>query len=352
MLIYLHIPFCDSKCHYCAFNSYTDKSELKKEYMKSVVKQLKNDLTTYNIRRNSIKTLFIGGGTPSTIKAEDYGDFFETLFPYLKNGAEITTEANPNSATKSWLEGMKDLGTNRISFGIQSFNDEKLKFLGRNHSKKNAIKSIETAKESGFENISLDLIYNTSLDSKNLIANDLKIASFMPINHLSAYSLTIEENTPFYKTPQAAKESVELSKFLFEKIEEVLGFKQYEISNFGTYKSIHNLGYWSGEEYLGIGSGAVGFIKNRRLYPQKSIQRYISDPILKDAEKLTSNDLHLERIFLGLRSIIGVDLNEFDKKELKKIQILLDEKKLTCKKNRVFNEDYLLSDELTLFITS
>ncbi len=349
MLIYLHIPFCDSKCYYCAFNSYVDKFEFKKKYMKIIVKQLYYELDLFKPSEKSIKSLFIGGGTPSTIKPEFFEEFFEVLSPFLAKNAEITCEANPNSSSVQWLKGMKNLGVNRISFGVQSFDDKKLDFLGRNHSKEIAINAIENAKNVGFKNISLDLIYGTTFDNKALLTKDLEIARTLPINHISAYSLTIEENTPFYKTPNVAKDSFGLAKFFTQSIED-FGFLQYEISNFGTYQSIHNLGYWNQEDYIGIGAGAVGFLKNRRFYPSKNIENYIDNPLQRDIENLSMNDLKTEAIFLGLRSKIGIKLEILNKKELEKIYILIDEKKLFKDKERVYNLDYFLADEIALYI--
>ncbi len=349
MLIYLHIPFCDSKCHYCAFNSYVDKFELKKRYMRSIVKQLYYELDLFKPAKKSIKSLFIGGGTPSTIKPEFYKEFFEVLSPFLIKNAEITCEANPNSSSIRWLKGMKNLGVNRISFGVQSFDDKKLDFLGRNHSKEIAINAINNSKNVGFENISLDLIYGTIFDNKDLLIKDLEIARTLPINHISAYSLTIEENTPFHKTPNVAKDSFDLAKFFIQNIEN-FGFPQYEISNFGIYQSVHNLGYWNQEDYIGIGAGAVGFLKNRRFYPVKNIEGYIDNPLQRDVENLSMNELKTEAIFLGLRSKIGIKLEILNKKELEKIYILIDEKKLFKDGQRVYSLDYFLADELALYI--
>ena len=349
MLIYLHIPFCDSKCYYCAFNSYVGKLELKNRYMDAITRQFKSELSVFKPAKNSIKSLFIGGGTPSTIEVKLYENFFKTVKPYLQKDAEITTEANPNSASLEWLKGMKNLGVNRISFGVQSFNDEKLKFLGRNHNRDIAIKAIKNADKSGFANISLDLIYGTQKDNKSLLLEDLKLAKTLPINHLSAYSLTIEEDTLFFKTPQVAKDSVTLARFFTNQIQK-LGFPQYEISNFGTYQSIHNLGYWSQDDYIGIGSGAVGFLKNRRFYRSKSIENYIQNPKTIEVENLSKDALHVEAVFLGLRSKLGVKLENFNTKELKNIDILLESKKLKKLKERIYNPDYFLSDELALYI--
>ncbi len=350
MLIYLHIPFCDSKCHYCAFNSYVDKFDLKKTYMKAITKQLDMELAIFKPKKNSIKSLFIGGGTPSTIDPKLYEKFFQIIKPYLKENAEITTEANPNSASFDWLSEMVELGVNRVSFGVQSFDEEKLKFLGRNHNQKSAIEAVVNAQKAGLKNISIDLIYGTKLDNKNLLLNDLLIAKELPINHLSAYSLTIEKNTLFFKKPNVAKDSLPLAKFFINKIKS-MNLSQYEISNFGSYQSIHNLGYWNQDNYIGIGAGAVGFLKDRRFYPSKDIEKYISDPLDRKIENLTKDDLHVESIFLGLRSKIGVALNKFNQQELNNINHLLESDKLSKKGDRVYNTDYFLSDELALYIT-
>ncbi|WP_041957834.1 radical SAM family heme chaperone HemW [Sulfurospirillum arsenophilum] len=350
MLAYLHIPFCDSKCHYCAFNSYENKGTLKQNYMHQITTQLRFELEKFNAQRGSITSLFIGGGTPSTIPASWYEPFFEMIMPYLSHDAEVTSEANPHSATKEWIQTMKALGVNRLSFGVQSFNAEKLAFLGRNHTPKIAFEAIENASKLGIKNISLDLIYGTSMDTPFLLHEDLKIASSLPINHLSAYALTLEEETPFYKRTDVVNDSEKLAKEFVKAIIEA-GFPQYEISNFGSYQSVHNKGYWEHQDYLGIGAGAVGFLKDRRFYPSKDIETYIQNPLAQEIEALSLEDLHVEKLFLGLRSNIGIDLVHFSPKEQGRVKILVEEKKLTCKDNRVFNNDYFLSDEIALFIT-
>ena len=157
-LLYIHIPFCDSKCNYCAFNSYTNLNHLKKDYFNAIKKQFLTDTEKFNIKE--FETVFIGGGTPSVMSISFYEKLFKMLEPFLKNTKEITIESNPNASYK-WLKNIKDLGINRISFGVQSFDDEKLKFLNRNHSAKLAIKTIQNAKKAGFENINLDIIYAT-----------------------------------------------------------------------------------------------------------------------------------------------------------------------------------------------
>jgi oxygen-independent coproporphyrinogen-3 oxidase len=318
--------------------------------MKTLLLQLEFELKRFNAKDKSIESVFIGGGTPSTISAKLYKPIFEMIKPYLSENIEITSEANPNSATKEWLLGMFELGVNRISFGVQSFNDEKLKLLNRAHSSKDAIKSIQNASEVGFKNLSLDLIYATLGDSKELINNDLEIAFSLPINHLSAYALSIEEGTPFEKKPQMSKESLKLTSWLFDKLESK-GFKQYEISNFGTYKSSHNLGYWQYKDYIGVGSGAVGKLGTQRFYPTAIVENYIKNHLDIRVEELNLEDIKTEKIFLGFRSIVGVDENILDKREQKRANILVQEKKLELKNAVFYNLDYLLADELTLFLS-
>ncbi len=235
--------------------------------MKSILLQLKSELERFEATQKSIETLFIGGGTPSTISPELYQPFFEFIKPYLQKDAEITTEANPNSATFIWLKGMKELGVNRVSFGVQSFDDNKLKILGRNHTSHMAKEAITNAHKVGFKNISLDLIYGTAVDNKKLLENDLNIANSLPINHISAYSLTLEEGTTFFNKPEVQNDDENLAYWFAKKIP----LPQYEISNFGTYQSKHNLGYWQYKEYMGIGSGAVGFSKNQ-------VEHYVPNP--------------------------------------------------------------------------
>lgn len=318
--------------------------------MHAVCKQLSFELEKFNPQKKSIHSLFIGGGTPSTISPKLFEPFFEIIKPFLSDDAEITSEANPNSATKEWIQGMKALGVNRLSFGVQSFNEAKLKFLGRAHSSKSAQKAIENAFTQGIKHISLDLIYGTALDSTKLLENDLDIASKLPIDHLSAYALTIEEHTPFFHRNNVSNTSETLAKSFVQNIIDK-GFPQYEISNFGSYQSVHNKGYWKHQNYLGIGSGAVGFLNHERFYPSKNIETYLQNPLHVEIENLTAEDLHVEKIFLGLRSCIGIDLALFSPKERANVDLLIREKKLTCKEGKVFNNDYFLSDEIALYIT-
>ncbi|MDQ7042509.1 MAG: radical SAM family heme chaperone HemW [Sulfurimonas sp.] len=351
MLLYIHIPFCDSKCSYCAFNSYVDKFHLKEKYMSALFVQLKHELKRFDATKESIETIFIGGGTPSTVAPELYKEIFTHLKPYLKKDIEITSEANPNSATYEWLEGMYGLGVNRISFGVQSFNEKKLKLLNRAHSPQMAIDAINNAKTIGFENLSLDLIYATLGDTKELIQYDIDTAFSLPINHISAYALTIEEGTAFENRPQMSSEQLSLTSWIFSAIKE-RGLPQYEISNFGKYHSSHNLGYWRYKDYMGVGAGAVGKRELLRFYPNPDIEEYIKNPCTIKEEFLTLEDKRIEQFFLGMRSCIGIESDLLSSKEKIQADILVQEKKLDLIDNVLYNKDYLLADEITLFLTA
>ncbi len=348
-LLYLHIPFCDSKCHYCAFNSYVDRFELREAYMEAVVRQLRHDLEAFQIPPKALRSLFIGGGTPSTVSPALYAPFFETLAPYLNDGAEITAEANPNSATKGWLEGMRALGVNRISFGVQSFFDDKLRLLGRAHRAEEALNAVERADAAGFSRLSLDLIYATALDTPERIEAEVRQALSLPIEHLSAYELTIEENTPFAATPEVRRESVAQAR-LIEALTAQKGWRHYEVSNFGRAPCRHNLGYWEYRPYLGIGCGAVGRVGRSRYYPRTDPERYVQDPLARHVETLDEEEIFEERLFLGLRSDVGVPQELLSPRQRERCDLLVKEKKLVERAGRYRNPDFLLADEIALFI--
>ena len=349
MLCYLHIPYCDSKCHYCSFNSYVDKFDTRADYISALYEQLNFELQRFNAKPHSIDTLFIGGGTPSTISPELYTPIFKLLEPYLNPHAEITTEANPNSATQSWLKGMKALGVNRISFGVQSFDTDKLKALNRVHSPQQAIEAIETAHNLGFEHISLDLIYNYRGDTTTLLQADIERAFTLPIDHISAYELTIEEHTKFASTPQVKQDDDNLALFVAQHIKK-RGFEHYEISNYGRYQSRHNQGYWRLENYIGAGAGAVGFLDDRRYYPQTDIESYIHNPLKISEEKLSEDELLTEKLFLGLRSTLGVESFILPIEMQKNADFLVSEGKLTLDNSKYYNTNLFLADEIVLFV--
>lgn len=351
MQIYIHIPFCESKCPYCAFGSFANKSNLIQPYFVALKNDILHNFINLDLKDKQISSIFIGGGTPSCVETKFYAPIFEILSPFLDKSAEITTEANPNSANLKWLSQMRKFGVNRISFGAQSFDEKKLKFLGRIHDKKAIFQAVLDAKTAGFSNINIDLIYGSKFDNKKLLLSECENIAKLGIEHISAYALSIENNTKFALKPHYAKQSPNLAKFLFKNLSN-LGFLQYEISNFAKNNKIckHNLGYWQKNDYLGFGAYSVGSVGNAR-FSALNLKQYLSNPLFRNIENLSSNQIKMEKIFLGLRSNVGVELEIFNKFELEKIQILKNAKKIYIKNDKIFNKNFLLADEICLYLT-
>ncbi len=344
MILYIHIPFCESKCGYCAFNSYENKSELKEAYIQALCLDLKHALKQTHEKMESI---FIGGGTPNTLSVKSFEKIFESIHQNarLSVDCEITTEANPELISKAWCQGLKDLGINRLSLGVQSFREDKLLFLERQHSK-NIAPVVEVVLKSGIENISIDLIYNTPLDSEKSLKEELKLAKELPINHLSAYALSIEKNTNLEKNAKKPS-SVDFDNVVKETLEG-FSFKQYEVSNYArNYQVKHNLAYWEAKDYLGCGAGAVGCVESERFYAKKLIESYIKDPLQRQVEPLSEKDKRLEKLFLGLRCILGVELSLLD---ANKVELLIKENKAFIKNNRLVASDFFMADEMALWL--
>ena len=349
MQLYIHIPFCDSKCGYCAFNSFDDKLHYKKQYLNALELDLRNSIESSLPKKTYLESIYIGGGTPNVLKPKDYENIFQYLQKYINENTEITMELNPNRGNIEYLNDFANLGVNRFSIGVQSFLDSKLELLQRIHDKELAKKFIRNAIDGMVKNISIDLIYDTNLDSIDTLKEELNIASNLGVGHISCYSLSIDSNSKFQK--QNINPTCENSLcYELKEILEKLGFLQYEVSNFAkTHKSKHNLGYWEYKEYIGIGLSAVGRVKNQRIYKENDLGKYIKNPMHCENEYLTNEDMNLEKIFLGLRCECGVDIEIIkNKNNLKEI---LKAKYVEENNGRIYNKNYFLSDELALFLS-
>ncbi len=310
--IYIHIPFCESKCHYCNFISYTGKESCIKEYFNALNKEISHFLNY--ISNKEFKTVYIGGGTPSLIDGFFYAELLSGI--NLSENAEISIEANPGAVPHDYLQNLRDAGFNRISLGVQSFNNEILKRLNRLHTSEEAVKTVDNAKRAGFSNISIDLIYGLPGQGLSDWANTLHRALELDINHISTYGLKIEEDTKFYRNPPENLPDEDLCAEMYLRGIEILeknGFEHYEISNFARagFRSRHNLAYWNNEEYLGIGAAAHGYINAERYSNKTDLEDYIKNPLEKQKKKkLTPQQILEEKIFLGLRLRSGIDLEE------------------------------------------
>lgn len=317
--LYIHIPFCIKKCLYCDFLSVTYNELLTKVYTDALCKELvlKKDFA------EELKTIYIGGGTPTILPDE----CFRQLFTCLQNNYsfasshEITVEANPGTIDKSKIGAMLSLGVNRLSIGVQSFNDDELKTLGRIHTSDEALKAIEAIKNSGIKNFSIDLIYGIPGQTMNTWEETLSKAVGLSPAHISSYELTPEKDTPLYGLIQSGEIKMpdeELVLSMYNYAIDYLaskGYEHYEISNFALhgFKCLHNLNYWERGEYIGAGAGAHSFIRGFRSKNTDDIRRYIKDlnkgtiPEAESAE-IKRDDAIKEFIFLNLRKTEGINL--------------------------------------------
>ena len=323
--VYIHIPFCLSKCFYCSFISFP-KMELKKDYLKALKKEIKT-----NYKNEVLHTLYFGGGTPSLLDVSEVKDIIECF--KINSDTEITMELNPDGhqqkgLTKDYLNQLYDIGINRISIGAQSFDDEILKKINRRHNSAQIIQAVENAKTIGFDNINLDFIYGLPNQTQKMFLNDLEKGVNLGITHISLYGLTIEKGCYFYKNkPENIADDDKQADMYLKAVEllEKLGFEHYEFSNFckSGYESKHNLNYWNNEEYYGFGTAAHGYLNGVRYGNQETIEEYIVNPLKhKEERKESWQDKFEEEIFLGFRKMCGINTEwinskygiDFDKK--------------------------------------
>lgn len=338
--IYIHIPFCLSKCPYCDFNSIVMDSDLAEEYVKFLLKEIQN-FSESQTEKMFVETVYFGGGTPSFLRTSQLADILATVFSSfeVKPDAEISLEANPGTLKKEKVEKLRKSGFNRASLGVQSFVDKELKILGRVHNNEQAIKSYKILRKY-FNNLSLDLIFGIPGQSLKTWRRNLNMALKLKPEHLSVYSLTIEEGTPFHYLWKQGKLSLpgeeETREMYLESINllKAQGYRQYELSNFARkgFECQHNLRYWQGKEYIGFGAGAHSYFQEVRWGNIKDIKKYTEGcmkgtPIIDFKEKLTPSQKINEFIFLGLRMTEGIDLKKlkenlnFDLEKEKKMEI-------------------------------
>jgi oxygen-independent coproporphyrinogen-3 oxidase len=320
--LYIHIPFCLSKCHYCDFYSVTNTS-LVPEYLEALFKEME----MYRGRFDAFDTIYFGGGTPSVLSARQMGYILASVrsnFDLLLD-QEITVETNPGDLSLPYLESLLEIGINRLNIGSQSFDQKILDFLGRRHSAEQASSAVEDAQKAGFDNIGLDLIYGVPgqemaswLDTLN------RSLSFQP-KHLSCYQLTVEHGTPLGRRHAKGEFNLPeegLQHEFFMKTSEALedaGYVHYEVSNFArgmSFASRHNQKYWDHTPYLGLGPAAHSFHGNQRWWNHRSVEKYVSAtksenfPI-EGKEALSTEELQLEALYLGLRTKKGIHLEEY-----------------------------------------
>ena len=368
--IYIHIPFCRQKCNYCNFFSIAS-IKYKSDFIKALLKEI--ELQKNYFINNKVSTIYFGGGTPSMLSVSEISSILNKINQLflIEKEAEITLEANPDDLTLEKIAELKNSPVNRISVGIQSFNDEDLKYLNRKHNSEQAKKSIFRLKEFGFENIGIDLIYGIPTLTEKKWEQNLDNFFSMEIPHLSAYSLTIEKKTILDNLIKKGKtenvsesQSIEHFKYLLNRMEEN-NFVHYEISNFSLSgrHSKHNSIYWTGGKYLGLGPSAHSFNGNSRQWNVANLSKYIQSinngVIPAEIEILNTDQKYNEYIMTSLRTILGCNKNfikenfgekyldhfiKLSKKYLKNRTLILKDDKYVLSKSGKLFADGIASD--------
>ena len=320
MSIYIHIPFCNSICSYCDFC----KIFYNKKYIKSYLDNLRNEIVD-RYKGEEVNTIYIGGGTPSCLEDDELVMLFDIIKVFnLSSDYEFTIEGNVESITESKLNIMKSYGVNRISIGVQSFDNDIIKLLGRRHTEKEVFDKINLIKRY-IDNVNIDIIY-AAYNDINILKRDIDKALKLDVKHISTYSLILEDNT-LLKVNGFNGIDEDLDYEMYKYIEDILednGYVHYEISNYAKkrYESRHNLVYWNNDNYYGFGSGASGFINNIRYDNTKSVFKYIDGITKTYTEKLDENMLINDEVMLNLRKTTGINKKHFFNKYGKKINNL------------------------------
>jgi oxygen-independent coproporphyrinogen-3 oxidase len=355
--IYIHIPFCKQACHYCDFH-FSTSIKKKGEMVDMLCKELV--LRKKELPGSRIETIYFGGGTPSLLIAEELKEIFDTIHSnfQVSDDAEITLEANPDDLSIEKLKVLKESGINRLSIGVQSFFEEDLKLMNRAHNSKEALKSIQMAKEY-FDNISIDLIYGIPGMTEERWRENLRIALDLGLPHFSCYALTVEPNTALKKFIEKGvikPVDDEAAKAHFEILVETLlnaGFVHYEFSNYGKpgYFSRNNTAYWFGKPYLGIGPSAHSFDGNSRKWNISNNSLYIKalqmDKLSMQVEKLSEVDKYNEYVMTRLRTMWGISPEEVEEKFGLKYKTYLLEQADTY-----LNKDLMIFKNENLHITA
>lgn len=321
-MIYIHVPFCRSRCIYCDFYSTTQTEEVRHKYVESLCKEIKK--RKEYLPSSDIDTIYFGGGTPSLLTIPELYTIMNCISHEfnVNSNVEITLEANPDDVTPELVKDLSFMGFNRMSLGVQSFNDDTLHLLNRRHSSEAAVTSVETIVNNGIENISIDLIYGLPEQSFEDFYHDLHCAFSLPIKHLSSYALSVEQGTVLNRKIEK-RELILPDEDLFLREYNVLldmaalkGFNHYEISNFALpgYQSRHNSGYWTGKPYLGCGPGAHSYDGQNRYSNAPDLLRYISESgnPPHELEVLDEKDRFNEFVMESLRMSSGIDLQKLE----------------------------------------
>jgi oxygen-independent coproporphyrinogen-3 oxidase len=342
--VYIHIPFCNSICSYCDFCKFIYIDEWANKYLDF----LKNEIEKY-YEGDTVKSIYIGGGTPSSLSESNLNKLIEIVSHIkLKKYGEFTFECNVNDINEKMLSILKETGVNRLSIGVESFNKYNLKFLNRKHNKKEIFKNIELAKNMGFDNISVDLIYALPIENMFVLRNDISNILKLKPQHISTYSLIIEDHTVLKNKkvlPIDEALDFKMYKYICKKLKSK-DYNHYEVSNFALngYESEHNLTYWNNDEYYGFGLSSHGYVNSIRYENTKNFNKYLKHDYRLN-ELLVSIQEEMENeLILGLRKLKGISISNFEKRFNKDIFEVF---KIT----EAIEKGYLVKEKDNIYIT-
>lgn len=338
---YIHIPFCNNICSYCDFCKLLYNKDFVKKYLDALEKEITN-----NYKNEILDTIYVGGGTPSSLNVLELNKLFSIIKIFkLSKEYEFTFEVNIEDITEEKLEILKENKVNRLSIGIESFNDKYLKYLGRNYTSDIIKEKVELAKKY-FDNINVDLMYALKNESLNDLEEDIDKILKLDIKHISCYSLIIEKNTKLY-IENTKYISDDLDSDMYDLIDKKLENKyhRYEVSNYSitSYESRHNLTYWKNNEYYGFGLGAAGYIDNIRYTNTRNLSKYISGSYERQEEVLTKEDKIKYEFILGLRLTSGLNKDNFNKKygiNINEIEVIKE----------LINKGLLIDDKINIYV--
>ena len=368
--LYIHIPFCASRCIYCGFYS-TTRLDLRQQYVDALIRELVEVGKSKMLKDDSISTVYLGGGTPSQLTIPQLHQLLDAIYIYNKveSGAEVTIEMNPDDVSVPYADTLRQLGINRVSMGAQTFDDERLRWLNRRHTVAQVGQAVTILRAAGIRNISIDLMYGFPDETIDDFVRDIDEAIKLDVEHISAYCLMIEEGTELYRRYgdkrvreyDDSKEETErkMYELLIDKLT-AAGYEHYEISNFARpgFRSRHNSSYWTGVPYIGLGAAAHSFDGHMRSWNVSDIRQYIAavnrDERLNEEEVLSATDFYNERVMLGLRTCEGVDLSALSDDErnycIQEAQpflsddiLLLTDNRLVLTRKGLFVSDYVMS---------
>lgn len=351
MYIYIHIPFCNHICTYCDFPKMLYDKKFCQKYLKILAEEIKE-----RYQNEEVISIYIGGGTPTSLGEDELKYLLEMTKIFKKEKLkEFTIESNIESLTNEKIKLLKEYGVNRLSLGVQSFQEKNLKILGRHHTTKMVKEKVEALKKTGINNISIDYIYGIK-ENLEEVEEDINTFLSLDIPHISCYSLIIEKNTILsLKNQKYIDEEKEYQ--MYKKINQLLEknhYHQYEISNYSkpSYPSIHNLNYWNNGIYYGFGLGAVSYLNDIRISNTKNFSKYLKKEYIQEKIKEDRKIKISNEFILGLRKIKGIDVNAFQEKYHESIFNIPEVKKLLQEKKLVFHDNHLFISKKYLYLSN